>query len=110
MSDYFFTIFVLTIVGTRVFLFVYPIPAPTLGKFRTHHYMFGIVAAGLALAINSITLYAIGIGLLVDELSYLLIRGKTHRENYSAISLVGTLVFIIVGFILKDYLTCPFNG
>ena len=110
MSEYFFIVFILTILVTRAFLFAYPISSPNIGRFRTHHYMFGIVAAGIGLAIQSVTLYAIGLGLFVDELSYLLMRGKTHRENFSTFSLVGTIVFVIIGFLLKNYLVSPFRG
>lgn len=109
MSDYFFIVFLLTILVTRVFLFAYPVSSPTIGRFRTHHYMFGIAAAGIGLAIQSVTLYAIGLGLFVDELSYLLMRGKTHHDNFSILSLVGTLVFAIIGFLLKNYLVSPFK-
>lgn len=88
----------------RLFLFLHPIPAPTIGKFRTHHYMFGILGVILGLITGSLVIYAIGLGLFVDELTYLLMGGKTHADNYSKISLMGTLFFIILVFIFRNNL------
>ena len=98
MSNYFFLIFLATVVITRIFIFIYPIPAPTFGKFRIPHYMYGLVGIFTGLAFHSILIYAIGLGLFIDELTYLLMRGKNHKDNYSTISLLGTLFFVIIVF------------
>lgn len=108
MTNYFFNIFILTILITRIFLFVSPISSPTVKKFRIHHYMYGVVGIFLGLLFHSIIIYGIGLGLFVDELTYLLIRGKTHKDNYSWTSLIGTVIFIILIFIFKSYLVLPF--
>ena len=104
MINYFFIIFLLTVLCTRVFVFLFPISAPTIGKFRVHHWMYGIVGILFGLIIHSVIIYAIGLGLFVDELAYLLMRGKTHEDNYSKISLLGTAVFVIIVFLFKNYL------
>ncbi len=103
-SNEFFFIFLGTILVVRLFLFLKPIPGPTIGGFRVHHYMYGIMAITVGLVLKSITIYAIGAGLFVDELAYLIIRGKTHADNYSAKSLIGTLVFILLVYIFREYL------
>jgi len=100
----FFYIFLVTIVIVRVFLFLKPVPSPTIGKFRMHHYMYGLLAVALGLLIGSLVIYAIGLGLFVDELAYLLIRGKTHTDNYSWASLFGTSLFVVIVFVFKEYL------
>ena len=107
--NYFFSIFILTIIITRVVIFLYPIPSPTIKKCRIHHYMYGILGIIIGLLINSIVLYAIGLGLFVDELTFILKRGKTHKDNYSKISIIGTLMFIIIVFLLRSYLVLPFT-
>lgn len=109
MSNYFFPIFLATVVITRLFIFIYPIPAPTFGKFRTHHYMYGLVGIFAGLVFHSVILYAIGLGLFLDELTYLFIRGKNHKDNYSKISLLGTLFFVIIVFIFRNYFIIPFG-
>ena len=101
MDLYFFVIFALTILLIRMFLWFYPISSPTFGIFRIHHYMYGILGIALGLVLHSIIIYAIGFGFFIDELTYLLIRGKTHNDNYSKMSLVGTFIFIVLTFIIR---------
>jgi hypothetical protein len=108
MTSYFFLIFALTVVLTRLVIYIKPIASPTVGGFRIHHYMYGIVGIIAGLLLHSILIYAIGLGLFVDELTYLLIRGKDHKDNYSKISLLGTAIFVLLVFLFKNYLLIPF--
>lgn len=101
---YFFAIFFVTILITRIFLYFKPIQGPIIYEFRIHHYMYGIALAVAGALLGSITIYAIGLGLFVDELGFLLIRGKTHEENYSKVSLLLLVLFIILVYILKEQL------
>lgn len=107
MGNYFFLIFILTILITRVALFIYPVSSPTIGSLHLHHYMYGLVGIFLGLLLQSVLIYAVGFGLFIDEVTYLLIGGKTHKDNYSAVSLLGTLCLVVVAFLLKDYLILP---
>lgn len=108
-SNEFFLIFLGTILIVRLFLFLKPIASPTIGGFRIHHYMYGIVAVLVGLFIHSTILYAVGLGLYIDELAYLIIGGKTHADNYSAKSLVGTALFVSIVFVCKEYLVLLTN-
>ena len=104
----FFLIFLGTIIVVRLFLLLKPIPSPTVGGFRIHHYMYGLVAMFVGLLLHTAIIYAIGLGLFVDELTYLIIGGKTHADNYSIKSIVGTLVFILVVLIFRKYVFLSF--
>jgi hypothetical protein len=53
---------------------------------------------------KNITLFAVGLGLFIDELTFLLMRGKNHADNYSKISLLGTAFFIVVIYLLKEFI------
>lgn len=66
--------------------------------------MYGLVGIIFGSVLHSVVIYAIGWGLFIDELTYILMRGKTHDDNYSKVSLLGTLGFVIVIFFIKDYL------
>ena len=105
---YFFVIFFITILVIRFFLYVHPTPAPTIKKFRIHHYMYGLVLAPAGALLSSITLYAFGVGLFVDELGYLLIGGKNHQDNYSKESLSLLVLFVILSYIFIKQLLFPF--
>lgn len=98
----FFSIFLFTIAITRVFLYFNPTPSPTIHGFRTHHYMYGLVLAPIGIAAGSVVLFAIGVGLFVDELGYLLIGGQTHADNYSASSLLLLCIFIILIYLNRN--------
>lgn len=54
--------------------------------------------------VHCLALYAIGIGLLIDESTFLLIGGKTHRDNYSALSLAGTAALIVTIYLTRTAL------
>src|SRR3989338_11491260 len=93
----FFLIFIITIIITRVSLFIaglYASDADNLGVtlfgLRLHHYMYGLGLIPLGIVFAKVFLYALGWGLFVDELTYLLIGGQNHADNYSWISLAGT--------------------
>lgn len=47
---------------------------------------------------------SIGIGLFLDEIGFILLRGKTHEDNYSPKSFMILLVFILFLFIFKEYI------
>jgi hypothetical protein len=66
--------------------------------------MYGLIIIVAGFITGSISLYAICMGLFIDELAYLIIRGKTHEDNYSGKSLLGTFLFILIIFMLKAYL------
>ena len=108
MINYFFPIFSATVAITRLFLFYYPTPSPKIKGFQLHHYVYGIIGMSLGVFFDSIIVYAVGLGLFVDELTYIMIRGKGHEDNYSKISVVGTFVFVCLAFPFRDYLISPF--
>lgn len=102
--DLFFIIFLATILVTRVALYFKPVPSPTIHEFRLHHYMYGTVLLIIGILITNLWCLAVGLGLFIDELPFLLIGGKTHADNYSVKSLVGVTVLVIVVFFLRGYI------
>jgi hypothetical protein len=69
--------------------------------------MYGIVIGLLGIVAGSIIIYGIGFGLFIDELTYLLMRGKTHEDNYSKSSLIGTIILLMLMYLFRDYLILP---
>jgi hypothetical protein len=66
--------------------------------------MYGIALVAISLIASNRVLFAIGLGLFVDELTFLLIKGRTHKDNYSAKSLVGTIVFMMLAYFFREQL------
>jgi len=110
MGNTFFLIFILTITSTRILLLLLPIQSPTIGAIRLHHYMYGLLGIVIALLCHSLVLYSVGLGLFIDEATFLVLRGKSHRDNYSVPSLVGTALFISIVFALRHQLVLPSLG
>lgn len=74
-----------------------------------HHWMHGIIIVAISFLLHSWILYAIGLGLFVDELTFVLMRGNSHEHNYSLTSLVGTACFVIIFYFLQSYVLIPFT-
>ncbi len=109
IADTFFLIVFATVLITRIFLFIHPTPSPRVGPLRLHHWMFGLILIPLGIFLNSLLVYGIGVGLFIDELTFVLMGGKSHEENYLPISFVGTAFFVLLAFILRGYLLTPFT-
>jgi len=103
-----FYLVMLTVLITRILLYRHPTPGPTIRGHRVHHWMLGGVLIPLGLIFESLFVYAVGIGLFIDELMFLLLRGKTHADNYSKVSLVGTIAFVVLVFLARDFFASPF--
>lgn len=103
-EQYFFLIFLTTILITRVVLYVKPVSSPTIKGFRIHHWMYGVLLILISFLAKNVPLFAIGLGLFVDELSYIIIGGKNHKDNYSLKSLFGTVLFIVIVYLLQTWI------
>ena len=104
MSFEFISIFCGTVITTRLLLYFCRLPSPTVGTFRLHHYMYGLIGIPFAFVLHSLALYAFSAALFVDEITYLVIGGESHDDNYSAFSLGGTLLLVVFVFIFKEQL------
>lgn len=108
-GDYFFLIFLDTVATTRLFS-LSGVAAPTIKGFRIHHYMYGAVLIIFAFLINNLTLYAVGFGLVVDELPVVLVKGSGRKEEYwrgcedyhTKWCVAGVLVLILITYIFRN--------
>lgn len=76
------------VVLTRVVCHNFHWPAPTIAGFRTHHYMFGVVIAVAATIIGSPVLAAVGSGLIIDEIPWLIGYGYTSNQSLVGVGLL----------------------
>lgn len=96
-----FAVFIGTVIFIRVFVFLVPFPSPTIYGQRLHHYMFGLYLLLISIFINNYWIFSIGLALFVDELAFVLLGGKNHRDNYSMLSIIGTVIFVIIVYVLR---------
>lgn len=102
-----FIIVFATVLMTRLWLFLKPISSPRFQNFKLHHYMYGLVLVGISIIFSSLVIYAIGLGLILDELP-LFIRYKNNdfhwKEYNSNYSRIGAIVCLALLFIFRNYI------
>lgn len=106
LHDKYFLVILITILLTRVGVYVFNKPSPTIKNFRTHHWMYGLLFMIILFSISSfyvnLYLYAISMGIFLDEIGFIIIRGKTHEDNYSPKSFMILMFFILVLFLFRE--------
>lgn len=103
-ANYFFLIFLITIVAARVMLLsAKHQPGTTVHGFRIHHYMYGLVLVGIAILLSNLTIYAAGLGLIVDELPMITLNKKFHNWHgyYLKKIMFGVVLLIILVFFFR---------
>lgn|ERR1039457_4974302 len=99
--DLYFLLFFSTILVTRIVLFWRPFQSPTVKSIRLHHWMYGLALMAISFVFSTKPLFAIGFGLFVDELTFILMKGRTHKDNYSTRSIIGTIALIMIAYFLR---------
>ena len=106
LNDKYFLFTFITILITRIIVYIFNKPSPTIKNFRTHHWMFGLLFTIIFFCISNfytnIYLLSISTGVFLDEIGFIIIRGKTHEDNYSPKSFMILLFFILLLFIFKE--------
>lgn len=106
LYDQFFLFTFITILITRISVYIFNKPSPTIKNFRTHHWMYGLLFTILLFCISSfytnIYLLSISMGIFLDEIGFILTKGKTHEDNYSPKSFMILLFFILLLFLYKE--------
>ena len=106
LYDKYFLFTFITILITRVVVYVFNKPSPTIKNFRTHHWMFGLFFTIILFCILSfytnIYLLSISMGIFLDEIGFIIIRGKTHEDNYSPKSFMILLFFVLLLFMFRE--------
>ena len=106
LYDKYFSFTMLIIIITRVVVYIFNKPSPTIKNFRTHHWMFGLLFTVLLFSISNyytnIYLLAISTGVFLDEIGFIIMRGKNHDDNYSPKSFMILLIFILLLFIFRE--------
>jgi len=109
-GEYFFLIFLGTVALTRFFIFTFKRPGPTIKGFRVRHYMYGVVLILVAFLTNNLIIFALGFGLIIDELPVILIKGPGHKDEHwrgmgdysTKWSVAGVLILIFVVYLFRS--------
>lgn len=105
LYDKFYLITLATIIITRILVYLFNKPSPTIKSFRTHHWMFGLIFTIIFFCISGIYtnlyLLSISMGIFLDEIGFIVIKGKNHEDNYSPKSFMILMFFILLLFIFR---------
>ena len=106
LYDKYFLYTTTTILVTRVWVYLWNKPSPTIKNLRTHHWMFGLAFTIILFCISNhytnIYLLSISTGIFLDEIGFMIMKGKTHEDNYSPKSFMILMFFIILLFIFRE--------
>ena len=106
LYDKYFLFTMTTIIITRLLVYLFNKPSPTIKNFRTHHWMYGLMLTIILFSISSfytnIYLLSISMGIFLDEIGFIIIRGKSHEDNYSPKSFMILMFFILLLFIFRE--------
>lgn len=106
--DNFFIFSLTTIIITRILVYLFNKPSPTIKNIRIHHWMFGLLFTILLFCTSSfytnIYLLSISIGIFLDEIGFIIIKGKTHEYNYSPKSFMILIVLYLFYLYLEKKL------
>lgn len=78
------------------------IPKPTVFGFRIHHYHYGFLLCLVGVGIGNLSIVAVGIGLIVDEVWFILALGGDDHKYLSASSILGALTGILVMLLARN--------
>ncbi len=106
LYDKYFLFTMISIILTRILVYIFNKPSLTIKNFRTHHWMYGIIFTIILICISgfytNIYLLSISMGIFLDEIGFIIIRGKTHEDNYSPKSFMILLLFVLLIFIFRE--------
>lgn len=106
LYDKYFLFTMIVIMVTRLCVYLFNKPSPTIKNFRTHHWMYGLLFTIILFCISNfytnIHLLSISMGIFLDEIGFIIIRGKTHEDNYSPKSFMILMFFVLLLFIFRE--------
>lgn len=106
LYDKYFLFTLITIILTRILVYFFHKPSPTIKNFRTHHWMYGLLFTILLFCISNfytnIYLLSISMGIFLDEVGFVLIKGQTHEDNYSPRSFMILMIVVLLLFLFRE--------
>jgi len=105
----FFLIFLGTIIVTRLVLLPQRILYPRIFGYHVHHFVYGIVLVVIALFLSNLFLYAVGLGLFVDELPLVFTQKWSWYRYNSALCRIEDVAIIVAIFLLRSYILLPIS-
>ncbi len=110
-KNIFYFIFILTILATRAWVFFFPQKKLIVGGMVIHHFWLGVILILFVLLLFKkygglrMAAFSVGLGLAADELTYIILGGRTVSDYWSIYSVTGTIVILAIVFMTRNWLT-----
>lgn len=107
-TNIFYLIFILTIILLRIGVFLFPTNRIMLGGLRINHFWIGVVLIIIVIILSKrynvlrAILFPIGLGVVADELAFMILSSRTINDYWSIYSLIGVLIVAVMVFALRQ--------
>ena len=101
-ENLFYILLILTIISIRLGVFLIPEVDVSFIGLNIHHFWFGVIIVLIALIVPKkydwvkIVLYAIGLGLIVDQLVFMLLGAGKDAQYWALPSLFGAIIIALI--------------
>lgn len=109
-SNAFYLIFVLTILIIRLEVFLSPTNKMIVYGIRINHFLIGVVLILISLFLSKsfnlskIILFPIGLGIVADELIFMIFGNRTINDYWSVYSITGLILSMAIIFMFRKKL------
>lgn len=106
----FYTIFILTILVTRLEVFLFPTNKIVIDGIRINHFWIGVILILLVLFLSKnynvfkMILFPVGLGTVADELFFMIFSNRTISDYWSVYSITGLVISTVIVFIFREKL------
>jgi hypothetical protein len=114
-ANAFYFIFILTILAIRTWVFFFPAIKIIFNGTIIHHFFIGLILILSAVFLTErhakwrIVPFAVGLGLVADELVYIVLgAGAVSKYYWSIYSVSGAIIMAVIVFLVRKRLTIRF--
>lgn len=111
-ENLFYIAYILTILVIRIGVFLFPQRKIIIDGTIIHHFWIGVILVLIFLIIPKIynsfrmILFSIGLGIITDELIFMILGGGTVQEYWSIYSVSGTIILAAITFVIRKEIVC----
>ncbi|MEK6835248.1 MAG: hypothetical protein AABX61_03235 [Nanoarchaeota archaeon] len=100
-ENFFYLIIILTILIARLSVIIFPNKSLYINGIHIHHLWYGVILILVAVFLKNYKevkfyCHAIGIGLITDELVFIVVLGGEINLYFNTISILGMIILLLI--------------
>ncbi len=109
-ANIFYLIFILTIILIRIWIFWFPLRKIIISGIRINHFWVGVILISFLFFISKsyhllkIVIFSIGLGVITDELVFMIIGNRTINDYWSIYSVFSVIIVMVLVFVFRKRL------